>query len=154
MKCNLNFSADKYLIFSFGLTLFFCHAIACIKWVLPNPTPPYKNKGLNGTSCESATLLQAEKANSLDFPTTKSLNVNRGSKLFSSSLLLKSYTVSSIASWFFLFLHHLYHYYKLELIYPWLIYFFLSIKIINYALDNNYYFFFGKFLANIVLSLS
>ena len=52
---------------------------------MPNPTPPYKNKGLKGTSSESATLLHAENASSLDFPTIKSLNVNLGSKLFSKS---------------------------------------------------------------------
>ena len=55
---------------------------------MPNPTPPYKNKGLKGTSSESATLLHAEKASSLGFPTIKSLNVNLGSKLFNNSVFV------------------------------------------------------------------
>ena len=44
--------------------------------VLPSPTPPYKNKGLKGTSLDSDTLLAAAKASSFGFPTIKFENVN------------------------------------------------------------------------------
>ena len=54
--------------------------MACIKCVFPKPTPPNKNKGLKETKLFSLTLLAAAKANSFDFPTTKFLNVNLGSK--------------------------------------------------------------------------
>ena len=63
------------------------HAIACIKWVLPNPTPPNKKSGLKETELFTLTFLAAANANSFDFPTTKFLNVNLGSKGEEPSLL-------------------------------------------------------------------
>ena len=76
-----------------GFLFFISCAIACIKWVLPNPTPPYKNKGLNGTSLASETLLAAAKASSFGFPTMKFANVN---------LLSRSELIDLKTSWSFL----------------------------------------------------
>lgn len=78
----MNFSADKYTTFLFSdgeLTM--CQAIACIRCVLPSPTPPYRNKGLlpNIGSIDSATRFAAVNANSFGFPTTKLSKVNLGS---------------------------------------------------------------------------
>ena len=54
-------------------------ATACIKCVLPKPTPPNKKRGLKVTLSLYATLFAAAKANSFDFPTTKTLKLNLGS---------------------------------------------------------------------------
>src|SRR5579859_7223616 len=51
--------------------------MACIKWVLPMPTPPYRNSGLYAFEGCSATAREAACANSFDFPTTKLSNVYR-----------------------------------------------------------------------------
>ena len=46
----------------------------------PNPTPPYKNKGLNVTGPISDTRFAAACANSFGFPTTNLSKVNLLSK--------------------------------------------------------------------------
>ena len=53
--------------------------MACMRCVLPNPTPPYRNSGLNVTAVPSATRRAAACANSFGFPTIKLSKVNLGS---------------------------------------------------------------------------
>src|SRR5207247_5611257 len=52
--------------------------MACIKWVLPRPTPPYTNRGLYVRAGACATARLAACAISLFGPTTKDSNVFRG----------------------------------------------------------------------------
>jgi hypothetical protein len=52
-------------------------AMACIRWVLPKPTPPYKNSGLKVTGPASATRRAAAWASSFGLPTTKLSNVRK-----------------------------------------------------------------------------
>ena len=66
------------------------------KCVLPRPTPPYRKRGLKGTSSDSETLLAAANANSLGFPTIKLEKVN---------LLSKSELIDLKTSWGFLDLY-------------------------------------------------
>ena len=54
--------------------------IACIKCVFPNPTPPYKNKGLYAVAGDFDTAWAAAWANLLLFPTTKLSKVYLGFK--------------------------------------------------------------------------
>ena len=76
----INFSAERYKTFLSGQLLLISKAIACSKWVLPRPTPPYKNKGLKETFLLSVILLAAAYASSLDGPTTKFSKDNLSSK--------------------------------------------------------------------------
>ncbi len=56
-------------------------AMACIRCVLPSPTPPYRNSGLKpGEEGWSATRRAQAKANSFGLPTTKVSKVKRGSR--------------------------------------------------------------------------
>src|SRR5206468_2235347 len=60
---------------------FFPHTycpMACIKWVLPRPTPPYTKRGLYVRAGACATARLAACAISLFGPTTKDSNVFRG----------------------------------------------------------------------------
>src|SRR6266513_2110803 len=60
---------------------FFAHTycpMACIKWVLPRPTPPYTKRGLYVRAGDCATARLAACAISLFGPTTKDSNVFRG----------------------------------------------------------------------------
>src|SRR6266581_7640902 len=60
---------------------FFAHTycpMACIKWVLPRPTPPYTKRGLYVRAGACATARLAACAISLFGPTTKDSNVFRG----------------------------------------------------------------------------
>src|SRR5256886_10182305 len=60
---------------------FFPHTycpMACIKWVLPRPTPPYTKRGLYVRAGAWATARLAACAISLFGPTTKDSNVFRG----------------------------------------------------------------------------
>src|SRR5213592_148680 len=60
---------------------FFAHTycpMACIKWVLPRPTPPYTKRGLYVRAGVCATARLAAWAISLFGPTTKDSNVFRG----------------------------------------------------------------------------
>src|SRR5213595_2313664 len=60
---------------------FFPHTycpMACIKWVLPRPTPPYTKRGLYVRAGACATARAAACAISLFGPTTKDSNVFRG----------------------------------------------------------------------------
>src|SRR5881409_2350300 len=60
---------------------FFAHTycpMACIKWVLPRPTPPYTKRGLYVRAGACATARAAACAISLFGPTTKDSNVFRG----------------------------------------------------------------------------
>ena len=50
-----------------------------MRCVLPKPTPPYKNSGLNVTSPPSATRFDAAYASSFGFPTINVSKVNRAS---------------------------------------------------------------------------
>ena len=92
----VNFSEVTYRIFA---DLLFCKilfTIACIKWVLPKPTPPYKNNGLYDSPGLSATAIAAACAKRLLLPTTNvskvyfglrvlfevSISVSCGSELF------------------------------------------------------------------------
>ena len=60
---------------AFGLSAKMLLPMACNRWVLPNPVPPYKNSGLViGSPGFLATFKAAERANSLDFPPTKLSN--------------------------------------------------------------------------------
>ena len=60
--------------------------IACIRCVLPRPTPPYRNSGLKpGLDGRSATLLAQACANSFGLPTTKLSKLKRGSSGAASS---------------------------------------------------------------------
>src|SRR5438045_9171057 len=52
--------------------------MACIKWVLPSPTPPYTRRGLYVRAGACATARLAACAISLFGPTTKDSNVFRG----------------------------------------------------------------------------
>ena len=54
--------------------------MACIKWVLPRPTPPYKNNGLNATFSLSAVRRATANASSFGLPTTKFAKVYLGSR--------------------------------------------------------------------------
>src|SRR5712692_11398936 len=60
-----------------GLRFLMVCPMACIKCVLPMPTPPYRNSGLYALDGCSATAREAACANSLDLPTTKVSNVYR-----------------------------------------------------------------------------
>ena len=77
----MNFSEVTYNILVFLLCTNISFAIACIKWVLPKPTPPYKKSGLYDVAGASATANAAACANLLLFPTTKLSNVYLGFKL-------------------------------------------------------------------------
>ena len=56
--------------------------MACNKWVLPSPVPPYKNSGLViGSPGFLATFNPAERASSLDLPPTKFSNKYCGLRL-------------------------------------------------------------------------
>ena len=77
--CSENFNRATFK-FNQALDGIIFQPIACIKCVFPNPTPPYKNKGLNDTLSASAILCEAAKASSFGFPTTKLSNVNLGSR--------------------------------------------------------------------------
>ncbi len=79
MNWYMNFSADMYSTRRCGCFSRRFQAMACIRWVLPRPTPPYRNSGLNGTVSLSATRRAAAKASSLGLPTTKFAKLNRGS---------------------------------------------------------------------------
>src|SRR5438093_100893 len=60
---------------------FFAHTycpMACIKWVLPRPTPPYTKRGLYVRAGACATARLAACAISLFGPTTKDSHVFRG----------------------------------------------------------------------------
>src|SRR5438093_8475590 len=60
---------------------FFPHTycpMACIKWVLPRPTPPYTKRGLYVRAGACATARLAACAISLFGPTTNDSNVLRG----------------------------------------------------------------------------
>src|SRR6059036_4349493 len=60
---------------------FFPHTycpMACIKWVLPRPTPPYTKRGLYVRAGDCATARLAACAISLFGPTTKDSKVFRG----------------------------------------------------------------------------
>src|SRR5213594_2588999 len=60
---------------------FFAHTycpMACIKWVLPRPTPPYTKRGLYVRAGACATARLAACAISLFGPTTNDSNVLRG----------------------------------------------------------------------------
>jgi len=50
-----------------------------MRWVLPSPTPPYKNSGLNATFSLSAVRLATANASSFGLPTTKLAKVYLGS---------------------------------------------------------------------------
>ena len=74
----MNFSELTYKTFAFLLFFNISFPIACIKWVLPSPTPPYKNKGLYEVAGASATAKAAACAKELLLPTTKLLKVYFG----------------------------------------------------------------------------
>ena len=83
---------------TFKLELFFITwcPIACIKWVLPNPTSPYKNSGLYDVPGASATAKEAACANLLLLPTTNVSNVYFGFKeLFETPISLSLKLLSS-----------------------------------------------------------
>ena len=72
MNCWVNFSADTYSTFFLGYFSLISTPIACAKCVLPNPTPPKINKGLNAVPPGLlATAIPAERANLFDSPSTK-----------------------------------------------------------------------------------
>ena len=75
----MNFSAERYITLRFASWRRICPAIACIRCVLPSPTPPYRNSGLKGAAGKSAMRLAAANASSFGCPTTKFSNVQRGS---------------------------------------------------------------------------
>ena len=75
----MNCSADRYTTLRSGLRLCSSHAIACIRWVLPKPTPPYKNNGLKLTASPSPTRRAAACANSFGLPTTNVSKLKRES---------------------------------------------------------------------------
>ena len=79
MNWYMKLSAVRYRTRRSGLLARICQAIACIRWVLPRPTPPYRNSGLKGASPASLARWQAAAASSLDLPTTKFPKVKRGS---------------------------------------------------------------------------
>ena len=76
----MNFSADKYTTFLLGFVSLIFQAIACIKCVLPKPTPPYITTGLNAISSDSAILCAAAATKLLDGPMTNLSKVYLGSK--------------------------------------------------------------------------
>ena len=71
----VNVSDVIYSIFADGLFSNIWLPIACIKWVFPNPTPPYIKNGLNFNPGASETPFAAACANWLFVPTTNVSNV-------------------------------------------------------------------------------
>ena len=74
-KSFIKFSVVVYNIWACGLFLIISLPVACIKWVLPKPTPPYKNRGLYFSPGWLATAWQVAYARSLLDPTIKLSNV-------------------------------------------------------------------------------
>ena len=67
----VNFSDVTYRTLEAVLSSTILFPIACIKWVFPKPTPPYRNKGLYDFPGSFPTANAAACANLLLFPTTK-----------------------------------------------------------------------------------
>ena len=76
----VNFSEETYTTFGSSCWHIIWCPIACIKCVLPRPTPPYKNKGLYALAGDSATATHAACANLLLLPITKVSKVYLGFK--------------------------------------------------------------------------
>ena len=71
----VNVSDVTYKTLSSGLVLIIKCAIACIRWVLPSPAPPYMNRGLYICPGVSATASDAAWARLLLVPITNVSNV-------------------------------------------------------------------------------
>src|SRR5699024_11958510 len=73
-----------------------------MRWVLPNPTPPYTNKGLSDFAGASATANDAACAKRLAAPTTKVSKVYLGFSIFAilflGLIILEAELFSSILS--------------------------------------------------------
>ena len=74
-------SEVTYSILDFALFFNMKWAMACIRWVLPSPTPPYIKRGLYISPGDSATARAAAWARLLFPPTTKVSKVYLGFKL-------------------------------------------------------------------------
>ena len=70
MNSTMNFSADIETTREPRLWARKLWPIACSKWVLPRPVPPWMNSGLKFTAGELARVRAAVAATSLAFPTT------------------------------------------------------------------------------------
>src|SRR5437867_11842731 len=78
MSSFKNRSAERYITLDAGERRTTSWAIACMRWVLPSPTPPYRKRGLYERDGDSATARAAACANWFEDPTTNVSNVNRG----------------------------------------------------------------------------
>src|SRR5690606_27669019 len=78
-KSRTKLSAVIYMTRAFGLACKSALPTACIRWVLPKPVGPYKNKGL---CCDAPnwvnTLRQVSAAIWLERPSTNKEKVNKG----------------------------------------------------------------------------
>ena len=84
-------SDETYSIFFEGSLSKTLWPIACIRWVFPRPTPPYKNRGLSlAVSSYSATLWHAATAIALLDPTTNVSNVYFGFRFELAILVARS----------------------------------------------------------------
>ena len=76
INCCVNFSEEIYNTVLSGYLSLISTPIACAKWVLPRPTPPYINKGLKEVPPGLfATAIPADRANLLESPSTKFLKL-------------------------------------------------------------------------------
>src|SRR5688500_9512978 len=78
MSSFRNRSADRYATRIPGERRRISCAMACMRWVLPRPTPPYRKSGSYDREGDAATARAAACANWFDEPTTNVSNVNRG----------------------------------------------------------------------------
>ncbi len=63
------------MILMSGLSSMSLFPIACMRWVLPSPGPPYMKSGLNVVARSFVTASAAARANLLLLPDTKVLKV-------------------------------------------------------------------------------